>query len=245
MRRPFIGVAAVCATLWSVANAQDFNEVRRHFAVRETDTREAFPATEIVQLTKDHDTNVVAIQGDRATLLLLTRERDYRRQDASYEIRDPRRKAFVRLSFELPFAARTRDETIAEARTRPQASKPLALTIETSGIVLSMSEGEWKDRAKSREWKTQIRESLDPAFLESLERMRGVFRADPRLSAFNDSLLVYVLHGGRCGDDSEHYSIESIAPDCEFDAGAGFPCREEQRERVTRAAKENRVIDTY
>jgi hypothetical protein len=147
---------------------------------------------------------------------------------------------------QFPFAAHTRDETITEARGKPGGrSIALKLTIETPGIVLSMTEDEWKDHGKAREWRTQIRESLDPVFLESLERLRAVFRADPRLQAFHDVLLEYVFHGGHCDDGAARIVVEPAPPDCEFDAAAGFPCREKQKERVAKAAKESRLIEVY
>ena len=183
--RPRLALAAIVVWLMAIAaqtqeNPGSVSEVRRHFVAKTVNGSVLYTATDITRMTPDHDLNVVALLTDRKTSLILTRDRDYREQDVIYEIRDPNRKAFVKVSFSFPFSARTREETIAESRSGKTRVGEQKLTMETPGLVISMGEGDWRNPDKAREWRSEIRESLDPVFLESLERLRGAFFVDPR-----------------------------------------------------------------
>jgi hypothetical protein len=219
-------------------------EVRQHFVAKTVNGQSLYVATDITQLTKDHDLNIIALLTDRDTVLIFTRDRNYSGQDVTYEIRDSKRKAFVKLTFAFPYAARTRDETIAEAKTvKTTGSKKF--TIETSGIVISMDETDWRDPDKAREWRSEIRESLDPIFLESLERLRGAFNVDPRLRLFHDLVLGYVFHGRECDEESDGTLVLPVTADCDFDRRAGFRCSEKQIERVKKALADKEQLLAY
>ena len=225
---------------------ENVTEVRRHFAAKTINGAPLYAATDITRMTKDHDVNVIALLTDRDTFLIFTRDRDYREQDVVYEVSDPKRKAFVKLSFSFPYAARTREETIAESKKgNALGGGQRKLTLETPGLVISMDEGDWRNPDKAREWRSQIRESIDSVFLESLERLRGAFFVDPRLRLFYDTVLTRMFHGQECDEEGDGTIVTPAQADCDFDSRMGFRCSEKQLERVKKGLEEKRTLETY
>jgi hypothetical protein len=220
-------------------------EFRRHFAAVTKKGAELYKLTVITELRKAEARHFVLIRDSNGHDYLLSHVWDYSRQESLYELRDPGRKIFVRTTYAYPYKSRTREETLAEGKAHPELAKDLSLTIETPGTIRTAKESEWRDQEVAREWRSQIRESLDPDFLEALERMRGgLFHGEPTMDMFCSIVMQFVLHGADC-ENTDFLELHTAPPDCLFDASFGYACSDRQKERVANGESEKKLLDTY
>lgn len=228
------------------ANAPERSkEFRRHFVAVTKKGTSLYQLTVITELRKDEARHFVLIEDAQGNDYLLSHVWDYSRQESQYELRDLRRKVFVRATHSYPYKSRTREETIAEAKAHPELAKDLSLTIETPGTIRTAKESEWRDPEAAREWRSEIRESLDPAFLEALERMRGgLFHGEPIMDTFCSIVIQFVLHGANC-ESTELLELRPATPDCLFDASFGYACSDRQKERVADGEAQKKLLDVY
>jgi hypothetical protein len=217
-------------------------EVREHFVATTQRGTSVYTLTKITQLTPDRDVHLILVEDAKANIYVMSKDRDYRNQRAEYMVKDPKRKSFVKTTVSFRFKASTRDETIAEARAHPD-NRPLVLTVETSGYTHTATETEWNGEA-AIDWRSELRSSLDPEFLEALERMRGLINANASLSLFCSYVLQFALHQEGC-KAAKSLALLPEKPDCFFDARLGFPCAEKQKDRVTKAEEEKKLLLMY
>ena len=209
-------------------------EFRRHFEATTRKGTFLYEVTVITRTKPDEDQHIVLIEDSEGNDYRLTHTRSYFKQETEYEFRDVKRKTWVRTIYAYPFKSRTRDETVAEATKSPKLDIPL--TVETPSAARTAKESEWNEAENARQWTGEIRESLDPVFVEAIERMRGgLFVGHPIMENFCRIVVRYVLHANDCSSTS-HMELKPAQPDCLFDASIGFACSEKQKQRVSDAA---------
>lgn len=222
---------------------QPAREFRRHF---DASTRNGTPLYEVTVVTRtkqDEDQHIVLIEDTEGNDYRLTHTRSYFKQETEYEFRDVKRKTWVRTTYAYPYKSRTRDETIAEAKASPKLD--IQLTVETPAAARTAKESDWQHAENARQWTGEIRESLDPAFVEAMEKMRGgLLIGEPILENFCHIVVRYVLHANDCSNTS-HMELRPAQADCLFDASLGFACSEKQKQRVSEAIAERRQLTQY
>jgi hypothetical protein len=177
---------------------------------------------------------------------VMTRKYDVENHRSLMQIADVAGKKYVRRWYPLPSAAKTRDELSAELEANPRLfdiADPI-FTLETPGSSYTTRESELPKADTPARWVSDIRESLDPAFLEGLERMRASLFGTTLAEPFYSTLARYLFHGG-CPPPSAAATIVEEFPDCGFDKSFGFACSDRQIERITKAREEKRTLDHY
>jgi hypothetical protein len=238
-------LSLIFALLAQVADVgvQPAREVRRHFVATTQKGATLYEVTVITRTKPDEDQHVVLIEDAEGNDYQLTHIRSYLKQETEYELRDVRRKTWVKTIYAYPFKSRTRDETIAEAKASPRLDIPL--TVETPAAARTAKESEWKEVDNARQWTGEIRESLDPVFVEAIERMRGgLFVGEAIMENFCHIVVRYVLHANDCSN-AGNMDLRPAQPDCLFDASMGFACSEKQKQRVSDAVDSGKELTHY
>jgi len=176
---------------------------------------------------------------------LMTRKYDIENHRSLMQISDVAGKKYFRFWYLLPTAAKTRDEFAAELEANPRVfdvADPM-MTLETPGSSHTVRESELSSAVTEGRWVSDLRESLDPAFLEGLERMRGSVFGIEIGQLFYSTLAKFLFHGG-CPPSSDAKVVEEF-PDCAFDKSFGFPCSDRQIERIKKAGEEKQTLVRY
>jgi hypothetical protein len=234
--------AAVLLLALPLGGEEPTREMRRHWVFTGRSDQKLYTLTQIIRFDEARNVVRVVVEETGGASLLLTETRSLRDQTLEREIRDVKRKAFVRARTQLPFpaAAPGRADDYASYRGASEAS---SFTLETDGATASGTAAEWKDPDRGRDLRSELRRSLDPLFLEELERMRGGLIARDELAPFCHELLAFVLHGEACGRVSG--KLSPAPADCAFDRSFGYPCSDAQKEKIERAAAEHRTLESY
>jgi hypothetical protein len=240
----FCAAALLCST---TAIATEATQNRRHIAALDATGRARFTMTEIESMDSSNDQQVILLRDEgTAETWILSNRISYADHESAYEIHDVTGDRFLRLTSPLEFGGSTREEFIAEYRSnRPlmEVEDPL-LTIETPGNSRTARESEWNEDANARRWRSDLRRGMNPALLDAMERMRGLFDRLP-MSLFNKMLFRRVLYPG--GAD-KHLAIANIVvlnPDCAFDALFNHDCTDEQKRRIEAATEAGERLARY
>lgn len=221
---------------------------RHHFVIEDAKKNVLYEGTEITTLHDADDENVVVLWDRDAGRGLRFRDRtDYEKNSTVVSVEELSGGSFLRLEMEPTlFTGRTRDAVLKEARENPKLLEvpDSPLTLVTNTIRRTALESQWNDEANARQWRTELRSSLSPSLLESLERLRGGALQTSALKAYHGLLLLFLYHGP-VGDDRATLTQTSAPPDCRFDADMGYPCDEAQAKRVRKAAEAGELLLAY
>jgi len=238
-------VGAAAAQPAALTKQEPAKEARTHFELRSEDGLANFVVTTIHGLSDTLITSKVLLQDEHGTRFLLSWDRDYVHQTSIREIRQVGGTEYLRYTLFLPFSARTRSATQAEAREHPELSndKNAKFELGTAGnSSISGTVDFWKDAPTAREWRSRARMMLSPSFLDSLEYLEtlGVFRrADfPDLDAI---LIPLILYRTDCDAKTELVQV-ALPPDCAFDKKFGFDCSDQQKERAEKYAAQTPAV---
>ena len=222
--------------------------VRSHFAMSDSNGNLLYVLTSVLEVSDAGDSNTLLVL-DKVTddRYVMIRNFDIQNHRSIVKIRDVAGKKFVSRSYALPSAAKTRTELAAELRSNPvlfEVADPV-LTLETPSFTYTARASELVSTQSYGRWLSDLRQSLDPAFLEGLERMRAHLFGWQTGHTIYDTLARYLFHG-TC-DASSAAPIEAIPefPDCAFDKAFGYPCTEKQLQRIDRAKDEKRDVPMY
>jgi hypothetical protein len=222
-------------------------EWRSHLTVNDARGNLLYVVTDIHQVDDAGGATAILVL-DKATeqRFLMTRKYDIEGHRSLMQISDVSGKKYVRLWYALPSAAKTRDELASELEANPDlfhVADPI-VTLETPGSSHTARISELSTEDTRERWLSDLRESLDPAFLEGLERMRSSFFGTSAGELFYSTLAMYMFHGG-CSPATT--GVKSVAefPDCRFDKSFGFACSDRQLERITKAKGDKQTLDRY
>lgn len=222
---------------------------RHHFVLEDAKKNVLYEGTEITSLRDAQDENVVVLWDRGAGRgLRFQRSSDYEKNLSVYSVEELAGGSFFRFEMEpAPFTGRTRDAVLKEARENPKLMEvpDPSLTLVTNTIRRTVLESQWNEEANARQWRTELRSSLSPSLLESLERLRGGALHTSALMGYTAVLLDFLYHGPVAGEGSATLTQTSVPPDCRFDADMGHPCDEAQAKRVKEAAQAGQVLLAY
>lgn len=207
----------------------------------------AYVLSEVHNVADAGDTQLLLVL-DRSTgqRFIMTRRYDIENHRSVMQIGDVAGKKYVRLWYALPSAAKNRSELVAELRANPSlfdVADPV-VTLETPGFSFTANASDFKKTGPHGRWLSDLRESLDPAFLEGLERMRAALFASEPGSTFYLTLGKYLFHGD-CEPSGGNATIAFESPDCDFDKSFGSPCSDRQLELIAKAKDGSRVLTKY
>lgn len=217
------------------------HEVRQHYHITSMGSVDEYVVTRIGRLSELRDEEIILIQNKAGERFAFTRDARYDNQRSKYELRDLERKDFIRLEFKKPFDAKTRSETIDEARKNPKlldVDLPFEITTTGNGSVSGFLSHK-ADVETAREWRISIRRMLSGSFIDSLELMQtSGLLSIPLLNGADKMLAGFVLYRTECAPRVTLEIIPVLA-DCQFDAKLGYPCSDKQLERAEHAAVKN------
>lgn len=238
--------ASIAVTAIVGAEPPKVTDIRQHFQITGGSENAVFyEVTEVIRLSDETDENHHLVHDVGHTDFVMKRVWSFKDQTITYRISDQANRVFIQFVYQTPFAARTRLETLKEARENAVLQEtPGIVTIETNG-------GKWEavdtdlTGENLRQLRRSLRQTLDATLLEALERMRGTVFATPIGEVFYVRFGRLVLYDERDSARVASAKVRDTAPDCSFDAGFGYRCSDKQVERVAKAAKEGRVLTKY
>jgi hypothetical protein len=194
---------------------------------------------------------VVVLVWDQGTAagLRFSSVNNFEKNHVSNSVEEIQGGSFFRIEFNMPLAAKTREEAMKEARAVMPALEldDAQLTFVTNSVRRTTYESGWRDENAARAWRTELRSSLSPTLVESLERLRnGFIQQYDALSLFRENLLSFIYWGGaepRTGVAATH--VIAAPPNCRFDSDMGVPCSERQERRVAKAIEEGKNLVSY
>jgi hypothetical protein len=222
---------------------------RNHYSVRDGRGMALYFVSQVRRVSDQGSESAVLIEDQALHERFIFRFRfDVPKQASFAEIADVSGKKFIRRSMEaggIPSSAKTIDGLMRDVDATPnllEVTDP-GITYETAAFSHKAKDSDNRQLETRREWISQLRESLDPHFLESLERMRddGIYGAEG-VSDFYDR-FGQIFHG-QC-PTPETAKVVAEAPDCAFDKAFGFPCTDAQLSKVAAARTEGRLLETY
>jgi hypothetical protein len=245
MRPSFVAAAVFVASTLSLLADQPSaarparnNETRKHFLLRSDSGLDDYEVTVVDQISEERLRVIGLVLDKNGKRYSLTWDRDFVQQTSSRQIRllggDDE---FLRYTMYLPFTAKTRTATMAEAHAYPElTSRPDKF--EFAGPNDSRLNGEdrfWDDPDTALEWRKRIRAMVPPSFLESLEMLQvsGLFR----FGSFTDYAIVMpmILYRTECESAVAEPEVVPRPPRCDFDDAFGFGCSDAQKERAEKA----------
>lgn len=219
---------------------------RRHYALADAKEHVEYRVTSGLDVSPVRDTNTVLLEDfSTGQRYVIQRDFDIGHHRSSTEIRDPEGKRYIRVWFTISSAAKTRDELLKEFHGNPDLpglTNPL-LTIETATFTHTLRSEGLSHASEREEWVSELRQTLDPEFLEGMERMRTGAVAIEDIEFFRLMFGAWFFHGN-CPAGSALHEVQD-EPDCAFDERFGFPCSAKQQERLEKARKEKRLIERY
>ncbi|MEA2570738.1 MAG: hypothetical protein QOI24_2739 [Acidobacteriota bacterium] len=211
-----------------VAIAQELPQrtLRRHTSVRDADQQTLFLITEIMHVDPERTENTVLIEDETQHERFIYRSGfDPVKKRSLIEFSEDSGKQFIRRVYDVDFAT------------------PV-MTFEAPSFSLRVTGADLKQPKSRRALTSQIRETLEPHFLESLELMRfGGLRTSNAASSFYDTLGTVLFHG-ECAPPENAHEVEE-PPDCGFDKAFGFPCSDAQLETIARSKRDGRTLRAY
>lgn len=221
---------------------------REHFVVRDSNNNVYFEITQIFTMTDVRKEGVVVVWDHGTGQGLRFRNvSDYENKQATITAEEINGGSFVRIEFDLPFTGRTVTEVIQESRTNPKVLETYntPLTYVTNTVRRTTLESQWRDDFTARAWRSELRTSLAPAFLESIERLRDLALSTHPVFNAPGSVLKNLYFGH--AEVSEHGKliVETAPPDCRFDADMGHECTDAQLKRVADAEKGGKPLTVY
>jgi hypothetical protein len=221
-------------------------EFRRHLTVNDARGSAIYALTEITTVT-DAGTSGALLVHETLTnqRFVMSHKFDVAAHRTSNQVSDVAGKKYVRMSLDLPSAAKTRDDLAGELEANPELLNmaDVIITIETTGFSQSVRDSKIRE-GLSRRALSDLRESLDPSFLEGLERMRAELFATDVGKPFYATLGRLLFHGG-CEAATSDQKVVAESPDCDFDKSFGYPCTDAQEERIAKAKAEKRTLTRY
>jgi hypothetical protein len=223
--------------------------VREHYSLRDSHDGALYFVSVVRRVSDEGSESAVLIEDQTLHERYIFRFRfDAAKQTSFAEIADVSGKKFLRRSMEaagIPSSAKTVDGLMRDFDANPQlfdVTDPW-ITYETAAFIHKMKDRDNTVPATRHEWISRLRESLDPHFLESLERMRddGIYAAEG-VSDFYDR-FGQIFHG-QC-PPPEGARVRAEQPDCAFDKLFGFPCSDAQLEKIAAAQRDGRPLTYY
>jgi hypothetical protein len=238
-------VATLVIVLYAAGAAAQFVDNRQHFEVIDNSEKPIvrYVVTHVFALhgsTEDRDVFLVRdANGDRLRFRITT---DYLNQTKLREITDLDTKEFARTTAHMPYKTASRDTTVAAMRRERATGKPAPWPVEftlngvtVEGLYESDPPEDWRDS------RSMLRAAASSAFLERLERLRPLLGTKP-LSSMCAGMFRWFVYEESCASDS---IVRPLQPDCAYDAEFGFPCSEQQKQRVRAAEDEGRKLQRY
>lgn len=242
-------IATLVIVLHATCLAAQFVDSRQHFEVTDNNEKPVvrYVVTHIFALhgsTEDRDVFLVrdVINGDRLRLRVTM---DYLNQLKIREIVDLETKEYARTTARMPYKTASRDQTIAEMRRARAAGKLGPWPVEfTLNAVTVQGTYEHAPTEAWRDDRSMLRGAASSAFLERLERLRPLvaLESSEPLSSMCMAMMRWFVYEESCATDS---IVRPLKPDCAYDAEFGFPCSEQQKQRIRTAADEGRVLRRY
>jgi hypothetical protein len=223
-------------------------EIRNHFRVGGADGANLYVITEIIRLSDDLNESHLLIRDEGHGDFVMKSVWAFQTQEITHRLSDLKDRNFVQSTSKMPFTSKTRVETLAEARQNPMlVDTPAAVRIETNGGVWEGIHTDWDEYGRLRQFRHDLRQTIDPFLLEAMERMRGtVFTGVSGLpDAFYARVARFVVYDQRSDETPVSVKQAELTPDCQFDESFGYPCSEKQLERVRQAAKEGTSLSNY
>jgi hypothetical protein len=222
---------------------------RRHTSVRDSEQQVLFVITEIVHVDPRHSETTVLIEDDTLhERFIYHRDFDLKKKRSLAEFGDDGGKKFIRRTYDvdLPVSENTIPTMLNEWHENPKILDLVApvLTFEAPSFSVKITETELKDAKRKRAFVAQLRETLEPHFLESLELMRyGGLRVSNAAGPFFNDLGGDLFHGD-CPQPQDAHEVEE-PPDCGFDKAFGFPCSDAQVEKIAAAKRDGKPLRAY
>jgi hypothetical protein len=223
-------------------------EYRRHFQYFDHEKVSYYEATVVIRMSEERDEEFVLIHDEGNGDYILSKVWTFSDQLTTSRLSDIKGRTFIQVSYKLPLIATTRTETLAEARKNPDNTDvPALLTLETNGGRWQGLERDWQSASRLRDFRHQVRQTIDFSLIETMERMRGTLFATDEGSFFYTTVCRFALYDIDLGDTEPPATVEgtSAAPDCSFDKRFGFPCSEKQLARIEKADAEQKFLDRY
>jgi hypothetical protein len=225
--------------------AAPVTDSRHHYVLRDADHVVHYEITALMRTDGDVDSDILLVDDRGHGLLLLETQANYPTQTIWYVISDATRKAFFRATFKLPYTAKTRAGTLAEAHANPALQMmPTLLTLETNG-------GEWPSvDTDLREWKRlrELRHSIRPTIpfflLEGIERMRGSLFATVSGDMYYSVVGRFAVYD-TTGDTKLDLEEVTVEPACDFDKSFGYPCSDKQLAAIKRSLAAGKIPEHY
>lgn len=219
-------------------------EVRSHKQISR-DNRPLYSVTFVERLSQTRDEEVALLTDlDRGSKILLRSMYDYESNTQIREISSVDGKSFVRTVVKFPLQTKTKAAMLAAVKANPALYKlpVVAEYTETTASRRDARADDWKIAANAREWRSDLRTSLSPMFLEDIERLRFGLTRDSFFVPFVLYLMPRIVWSWR--PELPAPSIVSVAPDCRYDRSFGFPCSEAQQKKVL-AADSKKLLEKY
>jgi len=216
-------------------------EIRSHFRLQSADGLADFTVTVIRGMSETLTSSKTLLQDGQGTRFLISWDRDFVHQTSIREIRQVGGTEYLRYTLYLPFSARTRAATQAEAREHSELlnDKNTKFELSTAGNAsISGTADFWKDAPTAQEWRTRARTMISPGFLDSLEYLEtvGVFRK-PEFPDMDAIVMPLILYRTECDPKIQLVTI-ALPPDCAFDKKFGAECSDKQKERAEKYASQ-------
>jgi hypothetical protein len=219
---------------------------RHHYILRDADAVIHFEVTTISRSSEQATHETVLVRDPTHGDAILQHIATFSDMEVSFSISDVKKRDYIRSSFKLPFNARTRSGMLEESARQPQLQRtPALLTITTNGGEWRGVDSEWGQWQKLRTLRHSIRPTLSFYLLEIVERMRGSVFATHPADTFYDFVGKYVVYD--VGDELRLPDLKETVeqPDCSFDKAFGYPCTDEQAQKVRAAEAAGQVLANY
>lgn len=226
-------------------------ERRHHFVARDHAGNVYFEGTEIVNMSGTvFENNVLLRDHSLGRGVHFRSFSDYESKEVIYSLTEAAGGSFLRVEFSLPYNAKTFSGVSKEARENPAAYEVAEahVTFVTNSVRRTILESALTDRAVTWSLRSELRASLSPGLLETLERLREGMLGSSAVSGFHHILLTHLYWGmpppeGQASTDA--LEVVPAPPDCRYDADMGKPCNERQLRKIAEAAKEGKILAAY
>ena len=216
--------------------AADF---RRHFTVKNGEA--VLQITEIKDLSEEAHKTHWLVRDTEGRDFVVSESINFTIQKSEYEVRDLQRKSFIRVSFDRPYKAKTRSETLA---SEPEVENVVSLKYEAGDAVIFASEAELGELERADRLTAQLRRNMDPHLLDAIERMAALWKVET-FAAVSAILINPALRYHECLPAAG--SEARAKPDCDFDGSFGveFRCSAASKAKISEAAANGSAITYY
>jgi len=247
-------LTAICATSIGAETSQSpVTEFRRHFRLVDRDKAPYYEATVVVRTSEEKDEKYVLIRDEGHGDFILSGVWTFGDQRSISRLSDVKGRTYLQATYQYALTSKKRTDSLAEGQANPALlDVPAIFTLETNGGRWEGLHRDWDSAARLRDFRRQVRQTVDFSLLEAIERMRNTMFSTEEGSFFHAMVCKFALYElGMENDDGNGEATsaaaqeEASAPDCDFDKRFGFPCTEKQLARVRKAADEQRLLDRY